>query len=49
MLLLLCAVTMVAGVTVVPAMIVYGTDGNKQVLQLDATDVTDLVGYAKHR
>lgn len=41
--LLLWAVTMVAGATVVPAMIVYGTDGNKQVVQLDATDVTDLV------
>ena len=41
--LLLCAVTMMAGATIVPAMIVYGTDGNKQVVQLDATDVTDLV------
>ena len=29
--------------SLVPAMIVYGTDGNKQVVQLDATNVTDLV------
>ena len=29
--------------SLVPAMIVHGTDGNKQVVQLDATDVTDLV------
>lgn len=29
--------------SVVPAMIVYGTDGNKQVVQLDATNVTDLI------
>ena len=29
--------------SVVPAMIVHGTDGNKQVVQLDATDVTDII------
>ena len=29
--------------SVVPAMIVHGTDGGRQVVQLDATDVTDLV------
>lgn len=27
----------------VPAMIVHGVDGSRQVLQLDATDVSDLV------
>ena len=41
--LLLWAVTMMAEQSLVPAMIVYGTDGNKQVVQLDATNVTDLV------
>ena len=29
--------------SVVPAMIVHGTDGNKQVVKLDATDVTDII------
>lgn len=28
---------------VVPAMIVHGVDGSRQVLQLDATDVSDLI------
>ena len=28
---------------VVPAMIVHGTDGSRQVVQLDATDVSDLI------
>ena len=41
--LLLWAVTVMAEQSLVPAMIVYGTDGNKQVVQLDATNVTDLV------
>ena len=29
--------------SVVPAMIVHGTDGSRQVVQLDATDVSDLI------
>ena len=29
--------------SVVPAMIVHGVDGSRQVLQLDATDVSDLI------
>ncbi len=29
--------------SLVPAMIVHSTDGNRQVVKLDATDVTDLV------
>lgn len=41
--LLLWVVMAEATPSVVPAMIVHGTDGNKQVVQLDATDVTDLV------
>ena len=41
--LLLWAVMMMAEQALVPAMIVHGTDGNRQVVQLDATDVTDLV------
>ena len=41
--LLLWTVTVMAEQSLVPAMIVYGTDGNKQVVQLDATNVTDLV------
>ena len=41
--LLLWVVTVLAEQPKVPAMIVYGTDGNKQVVQLDATNVTDLV------
>ena len=41
--LLLWAVTVMAEQSLVPAMIVYGTDGNKQLVQLDATNVTDLV------
>lgn len=41
--LLLWVVTVMAEQSMVPAMIVYGTDGNKQVLQLDATNVTDLL------
>ena len=43
--LLLWAVTMVATPkqSLVPAMIVYSTDGNKQVVLLDATDVTDFI------
>ena len=41
--LLLWTVTVMAEQPMVPAMIVHGTDGSRQVLQLDATDVTDLV------
>ena len=41
--LLLAAAGMMAEQAKVPAMIVYGTDGNKQVVQLDATNVTDLI------
>lgn len=41
--LLLVAVGMMAEPKLVPAMIVHGTNGVKQVVQLDATDVTDLV------
>jgi len=41
--LLLWAVMVMAEQSLVPAMIVYGTDGNKQVVQLDATNVTDLL------
>ena len=41
--LLLWAVTVMAEQSTVPAMIVYGTDGNKQLVQLDATNVTDFV------
>ena len=43
--LLLWAVTIMAEAsqTSVPAMIVYGTDGNRQVVQLDDTDITDLI------
>ena len=43
--LLLWAVTVMAeqSPSLVPAMIVYGTNGVKQVVQLDATDVTDLI------
>ena len=43
--LLLWAVTMMAEAsrTSVPAMIVYSTDGNRQVVQLDDTDITDLI------
>ena len=41
--LLLWVMTVMAEQSLVPAMIVYGTDGNKQVVQLDATNVTDLV------
>lgn len=43
--LLLWAVMVVAESTpsVVPAMIVQSTDGGRQVLQLDATEVTDLI------
>ena len=29
--------------SLVPAMIVHGTDGSRQVVQLDATDVSDLI------
>ena len=29
--------------SVVPAMIVHGTDGGKQVVRLESTDVTDLI------
>ena len=29
--------------SLVPAMIVHGTNGSRQVLQLDATDVSDLI------
>ena len=45
LLLLLWAVTVVAETqtSAVPAMIVQSTDGDRQVLQLDATEVTDLV------
>ncbi len=41
--LLLVAVGMTARASVVPAMIVHGTNGQKQVVQLAATEVTDLV------
>ena len=41
--LLLMAVGMTVQAAVVPAMIVQSTNGQKQVVQLDATDVTDLV------
>ena len=41
--LLLWTVTVMAEQPMVPAMIVHGTDGSRQVLQLDATGVTDLV------
>lgn len=41
--LLLWAVAVMAKPNLVPAMIVHGTNGVKQVVQLDATDVTDLV------
>ena len=43
--LLLWAVTMAATPTTsrVPAMIVHGTDGGRQVVQLDATDITDII------
>ncbi len=41
--LLLVAVGMTARASVVPAMIVQGTDSSRQVVQLDVTDVTDLV------
>lgn len=41
--LLLCAVMVMAEQPLVPAMIVHGTDGNKQVVRLDATDVTDII------
>ncbi len=43
--LLLCAAGMSAQASrsLVPAMIVHGTNGSKQVVQLDATDVTDLI------
>ena len=41
--LLLMAVGMTARASVVPAMIVQGTNGQKQVVQLAATEVTDLV------
>ena len=41
--LLLMAVGMTVQAAVVPAMIVQSTNGQKQVVQLGATDVTDLV------
>ena len=42
--LLLLAVMMSAETpSLVPAMIVHGVDGSRQVLQLDATDVSDLI------
>ena len=41
--LLLWAVMAEANPSVVPAMIVQSTDGGRQVVKLDATDVTDLV------
>ena len=43
--LLLCAVMVMAESqpSVVPAMIVHGTDGGRKVVQLEDTDVTDLV------
>ena len=44
--LLLCCVAGVMAQTTpsyVPAMIVYGTDGNKQVVRLEATNVTELI------
>ena len=43
--LLVWAVTMMAEAsrTSVPAMIVYSTDGSRQVVQLDDTDITDLI------
>jgi hypothetical protein len=44
-LLLIAMAVMVSAETpsLVPAMIVYGTDGSRQVLELDATNVTDLI------
>ena len=44
--LLLCCVAGVMAHTtpsLVPAMIVYGTDGNRQVVRLEATNVTELI------
>lgn len=41
--LLLAAAGMSAEQTFVPAMIVHGTDGSLQVVELDATNITDLV------
>lgn len=41
--LLLYAIGMSAESGLVPAMIVHGSNGVRQVVQLDATDVTDLV------
>ena len=44
--LLLCCVAGVMAQTtpsLVPAMIVYGTDGNKQVVRLEGTNVTELI------
>ena len=41
--LLLMVVGMTVRAAVVPAMIVHGTNGQKQVVQLGATDVTDLM------
>ncbi|MBQ7631412.1 MAG: hypothetical protein IJS82_01435 [Paludibacteraceae bacterium] len=46
LLMLLLAVTMAAEQSLVPAMIVNGTDGSRQVVQLDATDISDLVIHA---
>ena len=44
-LLLIAMAVMVSAETpsLVPAMIVYGTDGSRQVVELDATNVTDLI------
>jgi hypothetical protein len=44
-LLLIAIAVMVSAETpsLVPAMIVYGTDGSRQVVELDATNVTDLI------
>ena len=44
-LLLISMAVMVSAETpsLVPAMIVYGTDGSRQVVELDATNVTDLI------
>ena len=42
-LLLVAAGMMAQTPSLVPAMIVHGTDGQKQVVKLDATNITDLV------
>ena len=43
--LLLWAVTVMAEQPLMPAMIAYGTDGSRQVVQLEATDITDIIVF----